>query len=105
MGYPGQTARCATRSELDPAYDSPVTNSQTRCHPTHIPVETAMLRVDFGVAPGFEFPFLTFSLFANTRFGFKLGPRQFPAVRRGLSKRSVCDPITSSQSHLLGHTE
>ena len=55
MGYPGQTARCATRSELDPAYDSPVTNSQTRCHPTHIPVETAMLRVDFGVAPGFEF--------------------------------------------------
>ena len=55
MGYPGQTARCATRSELDPAYDCPVTNSQTRCHPTHIPVETAMLRVDFGVAPGFEF--------------------------------------------------
>ena len=74
MGYPGQTARCATRSELDPAYDSPVTNSQTRCHPTHIPVETAMLRVDFGVAPGFEFPFHTFSLFANARFGFKLGP-------------------------------
>ena len=33
-----------------------------------------MLRVDFGVAPGFEFPFLTFSLFANARFGFKLGP-------------------------------
>ena len=63
-----------------------------------------MLRAEFGVAPGFAFPYLTF-FFANARFGIKLGPRQFPAVRRGLSKRSVCDPIISSLSHLLGHTE
>ena len=37
--------------------------------------------------------------------GFELVPRQLDAVLRRFSKQGVCDPIDSSQSRRVGHTQ
>ena len=56
--------------------------------------------------PCFAHPWFTFRCLSMQGVpGFELVPRQLAAVLRRFSKKRVCDPIDSSQSRRVGHTQ
>ena len=56
--------------------------------------------------PCFAHPCFTFRCLSMQGVpGFELVPRQLDAVLRRFSKQRVCDPIDSSQSRRVGHTQ